>query len=206
MISRRDLNRLKGEAARDTAKRLALANITNKETAAALLAVGDDIQYKAIQNAIKTVLSEARRGWRAEIKGAKTSGRRTSFQRRYGGIGLRSALAKSIKIRNPKGKSAQSSSGWLVLAGGTTKHGKRGEAVTNAGQAAWLEFGTDRHALRPTGKPHPGTKPLMDFTGRLRRMEGRARALFERAISTGIATGGKRMSTKSARAFMEGTR
>ena len=197
----RALNRAKGKAARSTARKLALANVQNKETRAALLEVPEKLQMKIIQNAIKPLLGEARRAWRAEIKSAKTSKRTTAFQRRYNGISLRQSLAKSIKVRNPKGSGSLSSAGWVVLAGGTTKHGKRGEAVSNAGQAAWLEFGTDAHSLR-RNRRHPGTDPLIDYSERLQRMNARAGQLFERAIKAGIKTGGKRMTTKSVREFM----
>lgn len=205
MISKRDLNRAKGRAARSTARKLALANIQNKETREALKAVPEDLQFKIVQNAIKPVLSESRRAWRSEIKSAKTSKRKTAFQRRYGGVSLRAALAKSIKVRNPKGKGELASRGWLVLAGGTTKHGKRGEAVSNAGQAAWLEFGTNPHSLG-NGRRHPGTEPMIGFSDRLKRMNARAMQLFERAIVSGLKSGGKRMSTKAAREFMEPSR
>tara|TARA_R100001594_G_scaffold150193_1_gene210464 strand:+ start:503 stop:1189 length:687 start_codon:yes stop_codon:yes gene_type:complete len=159
-------------------------------------AIDEKIRLKVVQTAIKPLVREAQRTWRSELQSAKSSGRKNAFQRKYSGISLRKALAKSIKVIMPSGRGAKSLRGYVVLAGGTFKHGKKGTATTNAGQAMWLEYGTRRRE-HSSGKSTGRMKPITNVRKKIRALRPRARRVFIQALRESISSQGQNKITAS---------
>lgn len=214
MMTKRDLNRLKGQIMRGQARGFGMSLVGDESVRRELGAVDAKVAAKIVQNAIKPLVGIVRKEWRSAIKSARTSRRRTRFHRRYGGISLRSALAKNVRSRTPSGSGKKILRGYVSLGGGASKHGKRGEAVTNAAQAWWFEFGTAPHDLAKGsrrarriqlgGARHPGTRPSTSVRARMKRLEARALRFFEAAIKSGLGSGGERIKAEEVKRLFGG--
>ena len=201
-VSRRDFNRMKGETYRSLSTGFAVDVLGESELKDALLEVDEKVRHKIIQNAIKPIVRMARNEWRSALKSAtvKKSGKKSAFRRRYG-VGLRASLAKSVRTKNPSGSGNKSLRGYASLGGFASKSG----AVTNAGQAYWMEYGTKPHALgkgsrlkkgKQTGRMHPGTAPSTNVRARLDGLRPIALRMFEEAIIAGMDSGGATVKSK----------
>ena len=201
-ISWKDFRKFQGEQYRAVADSLAMDLVEDPDLRANLQKMESKVRLKVIQRAIKPLVAIVRNRWRQELKSAKVSGSSTAFRRRYSGIGMRTALAKSIKGKLPSGVAAKSLRGYVSMSGGTTRHGKRGEAVTNAAQGLWLEYGTDPHPLGDCRK-HPGTKPVTNVRRAMKKLEPRALVFFRNAVADGVANASnlKALKAKDARAL-----
>ena len=209
-ISWKQYRSFQGKIYRQAATDFAMSAIASPELKKSMLGLEEKVRAKVIQRAIKPLCAMVRRRWRSEIKAARTSGQATAFRRAYGGVGLRAALAKSIKTKLPSGAGRNTLRAYVSLSGGTTKHGKRGEAVTNAAQMLWLEYGTEAHDLKKGSKRakgiqlggggHPGTRPMTNVRRAMAKMRPRAKVFFANAIADGIraATSGKPMKALKA--------
>lgn len=187
MSVRRDFNRLKGEASRRVAIGFGVDLIGGDELRARLRGMDEKVAAKIVQNAIKPVVRMGRAEWKKGIRSAKVSGRSNTFRRRYG-RGLRSALAQSVKAKTPSGAGKNVLRAYISLGGRSAKKGQ--QAITNAGQAMWLEYGTKPHSLG-RGRKHPGTSPMTNVRERIDRLRPVARRLFEEAVIEGMSTGGQ---------------
>ena len=188
-MSHKQRSRVMRGASAAASQAFATRVIGDKAVLAKLEKLDEKVKIKIVANAIKPLVRMAKAAWINEIRGAKSSGRASSFRRAYGGVSLRAALAKSIKGKNPSGVTTKALRGYITLGGGTTKHGKRGTAVTNAGQAVWLEYGTKPHEVR--GAAHPGMAPITKVRQRMKRLRPAAARIFQAAVNSGLDSSGK---------------
>tara|TARA_R100000664_G_scaffold22351_2_gene31816 strand:+ start:1601 stop:2287 length:687 start_codon:yes stop_codon:yes gene_type:complete len=157
-------------------------------------ALEEKLRLKVIQTAIKPLVRQSVRVWKTEISQAKSSGRSNAFRRKFAGVSLRKALAKSIKAVMPSGRGEKSLRGYGILKGTATKHGKRGQAVTNAGQAMWLEWGT-KERQHKSGKSTGKMEPLTQVRRKIKAMQPQARRVFAEALRQSIAAQGQNRIT-----------
>ncbi len=201
-ITWKDFRKFQGQQYRALADSLAMDLIEDPALRANLRGLESKVRAKVIQRAIKPLVAIVRTRWRGELKSAKVSKRMNAFRRRYGGVGMRTALAKSIRTKLPSGVAAKSLRGYVSMSGGTTRHGKRGEAVTNAAQGLWLEYGTEPHPLGD-GRKHPGAKPITNVRRVMKKLEPRALVFFRNAVADGVANASdlKTLKARDARAM-----
>ena len=196
MSDRRTFNRLKGQAARSVTVAFGMDLLGASELRTRLEAMDKAIASKIVQNAIKPVVRMGRAEWKKGIRAARVGSKSTAFRRRYG-QGLRQALAQSVKARMPSGAGKNALRAYISLGGRSTKKGEK--AITNAGQAMWLEYGTRPHGLGK-GRKHPGSAPITNVRERIEKLQPKARRLFEEAILEGMATGGKTIKAQQMKA------
>lgn len=201
----RDFNRMKGRIVREAVTNYGVRVLGEGPLTDRLLDLDEKMRVKIIQNAIKPLTKRVRQVWRSEIKAANVSGTRSGFRSRYGNISLRAALAKSVKARNPAGSGKKALRGYVSLGGATTKHGKKGEATTNAGQMYWMEYGTTSHDQPRRGWRHPGARPITKVRRRMKGLEPVALRFFRKAILEGIETDGATIKAKRQYDLWEAT-
>lgn len=200
-MSHKQRSRVMRGASAAASQAFATRVIGDKAVLAKLEKLDEKVKIKIVANGIKPLVRMVKVAWINEFRSAKSSGRASNFRRKYGGVSLRAALAKSVKGKNPKGITKMALRGYVTLGGGTTKHGKRGTAVSNAGQAMWLEYGTKAHDLgkgsstargvQLGGGRHPGMAPMTKVRARMTRMRPAAMRILEAAIKMGLDSGGE---------------